>query len=584
VQIPPLKTDTGTYIVSNEAKAEEIAAHLQTVWNDKDGVKPHLPANLAVPAEFLSDVESVFDELQKIRNNCAPGPDGIHPTMLKVTSPYLVASLSKLINRTIHEGHFPECWKKTDTIPIPKINGELSKRDFRPISLSTIVSRVCEAHILQILQQQIEGKLGNEQYGFRPGRGTVDALALHEHRILEGFELCRKKKRYTQVTGVFFDVSKAFDSVPHGALLTCLERDYQVHPVILSWLRSYLEGRSHRVRIEDSFSSAHPILSGVPQGSKLGPVLFIAYINSLSSIPLSENTSIVLYADDLALVKPIVSDNCVAELNQDIAKIHEHFHNLFLSLNPNKTKFMRFSVDPRAEDRPVPNLSIGGVPIERVRFYRYLGVTYDERISWSAHTRIKCNGLKKAVGALNRTFGKQRGEEVMKRVYHQQLFPVLTYALAMWWPQHVQNRVQLEKAQRFALQTIQRNHTRSYEELCQRSNLLPVSWTAAMFRCRLIYLYHTGLHPWEQPFPLSRDAGVRRAPRLALNEDNYELPFCHLERSDTSCYRESVRIWNRVPTDWTSLDKKGFYNRLRENVNLGQLLEPFAQYPSMANL
>jgi hypothetical protein len=105
-----------------------------------------------------------------------------------------------------------------------------------------------------------------------------------------------------------------------------------------------------------------------------------------------------------------------------------------------------------------------------------------------------------------------------------------------------------------------------------------------MFRCRLVYLYHKGLHPWEQPFPLSRDAEVRRAPRLAAHDDTYELPFCHLERADFSCYRESVRIWNRVPLDWIGLDKKGFYQRLRVNANLDQLLAPFAQYPSMANL
>ena len=237
---------------------------------------------------------------------------------------------------------------------------------------------------------------------------------------------------------------------------------------------------------------------------------------------------------------------------------------------------MQFSVSPLPP--AIHPKRIRGEEIEKVGKFRYLGVTYDERMSWKTHTKAKCMGLKRATGALNSVFGKHRGHDVFRKIYCEQIFPVLSYAICVWYPPYAESRLQLEKAQKFALRTIQRNYTRTYQELLVRSRVLPVSLTAASFRCRLVFLWHHQIHFWPNQLPLTHDLQVRRAQRLTTNAFRYELPVCRINRADCSALRESVRIWNRMPTDWVELDKRNFYLKMKQSDLIGGLVAPLRVY------
>ena len=341
-------------------------------------------------------------------------------------------------------------------------------------------------------------------------------------------------------------------------------------------------GRTFQVKVDNELSAPRAVLSGVPQGSKLGPLLFIAYIDSLCKLPLSPQADIILYADDIAYIKPVTSEQDKIDLQNDVDQICNELNSSFLQLNVTKTKLMQFSVSPVP---PVPpQVSICGNLIEKVRNFRYLGLLYDERLSWADHAKCKARGLKKAVGALNAVFGKHRGHDVFKKIYTQQIFPVLSYGIQVWFPPHAQTRVQLERAQRFALRTIQRNYTRSYPELLRYSKVLPISYTAASFRCRLAYLWHNQLHYWPNALHLVTELPLRRAPRLAAaNEAAYELPLYRLDRTNVSCQREAIRIWNRVPNEWSDLDKKNFYSKLKKREVIEALVAPLPQYCNYNN-
>ena len=579
--IPPIVRSDGALVIGNQGKADLIADQFQAVFNRADGIIPHLPKT-AVPAEFLCSEAFVLDEIANLRNRCAPGKDGIFPCMVKCASFYLAGAIAKLINRSILEGEFPSPWKETIVSPIPKVRWEPTARNFRPITLLAIFSKICEAHIFDIVRESLERSLSNRQFAYRRGRGTVDALAYHEHLICEGMERCRQKNTATNVLGVFFDVSKAFDSIPFGNLLCTLERDFDLHPSILVWLKSYLMGRTLQVKVEDCLSAPKEVLSGVPQGSRLGPLLFIAYVNSIADLELSPHAHVILYADDIAYIKAVTSVQDSTDLQNDINRIDAELTAKFLDLNAAKTKLMQFSVSPVPPEPPV--LSVRGNAVERVPNFRYLGLLYDERLSWADHARVKARGLKRAVGALNAIFGKKRSHEVFRRIYVQQIFPVLSYAIQVWYPSHAQNRILLERAQKFALRTIQRDYTRNYCDLLGYSKLLPISFTAASFRCRLLYLWHSQLHFWPDPLPLTADLPLRRAARLARNDSAYEVPVYRLDRTNVSCVREAVRIWNRLPSEWVLLDKHSFYSKLKRRSVLQELVGPLSMYENFDNL
>ena len=582
--IPPLEADNGAYIVDNLGKAEVLADHFQSVYNLEQDVIPEFP-KIPVPAEFLCRDDFILEEIFKVRNKCAPGPDSIWPCMLKETAAYLAGPLAKIINRSLTEMEFPTSWKETYISPIPKKPNDLTKKDFRPITLTPIIARISEAHVIDLMRPSIGERLSKNHFAYQKGKGTVDALQFHEHLICQGFEACRAQNRPTNVVGVFCDVQKAFDSVTFGSLLSLLERDFELHPVLLQWLKSYLRGRSFKVRVGNSFSVPRPVLSGVPQGSKLGPMLFNAYMNSVADLELSENAALIVYADDVAYVKPIVTEEGKDELQQDLDKLDTALNHISLTLNVEKTKLMRFSVSPALPDPPVAQ--IRGQPVERVDKFRYLGVTFDERMSWKLHTKAKAVGLKRETGALNAVLGKQRGHDTFRKIYCQQILPRMTYAINVWYPPLVESRIQLEKAQKFALRTIQRNYTRNYQDLLAFSRVPPLGLTAANFRCRLVYLWYRELHFWPNPLQQTRDLQLRRAQRLVRNEQSYQLPVCRLGRADVSCAREAVRIWNRIPTEWVELDKQSFHAKLAQHDLLEGLLAtppPIETYSAFQNV
>jgi hypothetical protein len=273
--IPILITKLGTEAINNEDKVEALLTQFKSVFKEKDDeLLPFSVLNDVVPT---CSVKHILRKIKKLSYRKSPGLDGISMQIYKNCSLVIGPCLVEIANRCIKEGDYPDIWKEAVVTPIPKTNKPSEKcEDYRPISLLPIAGKLIESCIREILLHYLQPHLSNKQYGFRAGRSTSDAVLMLQHHILRGLEDCERSKKPTNVCAVYFDVSKAFDTVPHNKLLNHLQFSYNLPQCILKFLKSYLTNTRMRVKIGQTISRSENVTSGVAQGSTLGPPLFVA--------------------------------------------------------------------------------------------------------------------------------------------------------------------------------------------------------------------------------------------------------------------------------------------------------------------
>ena len=283
------------------------------------------------------------------------------------------------------------------------------------------------------------------QFGFLPNRSTTTALIYSTQSILSLLET------HPAVCGVFLDLRKAFDSVPHMPLLDLLS-SVSLHPHLLNWIHSYFLNRSQRVVVNGQTSPPLPISSGVPQGSILGPLLFILYINGITNLPLSPSTQLILYADDIFLFHPISTLSDLHSLQSDLDSISTWLSSNSLQLNSSKSKYIFFSRKSPPYFDSFPSLSLSNVPLERVSSFCYLGVTLTSSLSWSTHILSICRKARKILGLIFRHFYPHSSPSTILRLYTSLVRPHLEYCFTVCDPpssSHLSRR--LESVQLFAL-------------------------------------------------------------------------------------------------------------------------------------
>jgi hypothetical protein len=299
---------------------------------------PPLSSDLPYSFEFKEVDESfILQELGSLKTNKATGLDQISAKLLKDSSSIIASGLTKIINASFVSQTFPDIWKKGKIIPFFKSNDPTSPNNYRPITILPIVSKVME-HIVhrQVYEYLQEHDLiTSEQFGFRPKLSTSIALTQLTEEILHNLD-------NKLVTGaVFIDLRKAFDTVDHELLIMKL-RNLGFSKSVINWFTSYLSSRTVVTSINNSTSSARPVTVGVPQGSILGPLLFLIFINDLPQC--LNNCKSILYADDTLLYYSAKSTTELeAKINADLQSLSQWLNNNLLTLNYEKTKFMIFT-------------------------------------------------------------------------------------------------------------------------------------------------------------------------------------------------------------------------------------------------
>ena len=270
----------------------------------------------------VGEVEAVLKSLDP---NKATGPDEIPARILKETATTIAPSLCKLFNRSLGEGYIPSEWKLANVVPVYKKDEKDHVENYRPISLLCIISKVLERCVLNRINDRLEDLIADCQHGFRSGRSCVTNLL--ETLDYIGAILDR--------AGQVDCVSKAFDKVRHDLLIEKL-RDAGFGGNLLTWFHAYLCGRRQRVTVLGATSRDLPVTSGVPQGSILGPALFLLYVNNLPDSIL--NSKVAMFADDTKVYKVVMSEDDGAALQQDLDNLSSWSAASGLAFNDKKCK------------------------------------------------------------------------------------------------------------------------------------------------------------------------------------------------------------------------------------------------------
>ena len=342
--IPPLcstlPSGENKLYFSDEEKAKCLNDYFASISNVDDR-NTTLPPLYCKSRNSLTNVSCTEEEtefiIETLNPNKANGLDGISNRMLKAVSKNISKPLAILLNRSFSEGIFPETWKISGLIPIPKKGDKTSPSNYRPIALLSNVSKIQERIAFKNLYNHLHENnlLYKYQSGFLPQHSTVFQLIDIYHNICQSFD----NHRFSCM--VFLDVSKAFDRVWHKGLIFKLKQ-HGIEGDFLNWLTDYLNGRQQQVIISGCTSTLKPIKAGVPQGSVLGPLLFLIYVNDIADSLL---TLTRLFADDSSLFYSASSlEDIQGLINHDLIILSQWAKQWLVTFNPSKTEAILFTL------------------------------------------------------------------------------------------------------------------------------------------------------------------------------------------------------------------------------------------------
>ena len=370
------------------------------------------------PGEILKIIDS-FSAYK------SPGPDKIASKFLKIGAPALSIILSILINDCFSQGVFPNSLKIARVVAIFKEGLPDLCLNYRPISIISVLSKLIEKLTYKRLVKYLDkfSILNNSQFGFRSGHSTTHAIASIHERILENIN----SNKHT--ISIYLDLSKAFDSVDHTILLNKLSH-YGIRGVSLQFFKSYLSDRQQFTVVNGEISNILSIICGVPQGSTLGPLLFLLYINDLAT---ASKFIVSLFADDTCL---LLSHENLATLENTCNAELIHINNWFLAnkLTANRTKASKFMLTMGKIKMKQPesfNLYMGNTTLEKVKKVKYLGVIFDDGFKWDDHVSYICKKISQAVGVLSK-LRYYVDIKTLIEVYHSLVNSHLSYALMVW--------------------------------------------------------------------------------------------------------------------------------------------------------
>jgi hypothetical protein len=484
--------------------------------------------------------QEVLSIVKNMKAKTSSGHDEINPKLLRETIPGILKPITHIINLSLKHGIVPDKMKLAKVIPIFKNGDNSNIANYRPISLLPAFSKILEKVVYVRLYKYFvkHGILNPFQYGFREFMSTDLAILELQDRIaslISSGSWC---------LGIFLDLSKAFDTINHEILISKLE-SYGVRGLALSWFMSYLSNRTQFTLINNNKSTVRSIECGVPQGSILGPLLFLIYINDINNaIKLGDP---ILFADDTNI---IYSNKDLSELinntNKELLNVSKWFTANKLSVNVKKTKFMLFRPNARCNSGYIQNILINNQALERVTSIKFLGVILEESLNWQAHINFKANKISKAIGVMSR-LKHQLPEHTLYILYNSLILPHLHYAITAWGGSPLNHQKRLITLQKKALRILSKSsyhcHTDPIFSSCK---LLKLHDLYKISCCKLMFQRIKGRLPAYHSAQLVLNNN--QDLRMTRQSGDVKTPVIH-KRIDRQLLSYRIgTVWNNLPT------------------------------------
>jgi len=502
----------------------------------------------------VSDLE-ITSIINSLKNTSSKGYDDIPGHLIKFCVNELSGILAHINNASLSTGVFPDALKLAKIVPIFKNGDKKIVSNYRPISVLSSFSKIFEKIMYVRLENYLQTNsiLHQSQYGFRKKMSTSMALLSLTEEISRSMD----NKNFT--IGVFIDLAKAFDTVNHKILLEKLKH-YGLRGTTNDWFKSYLENRKQFVVINKTSSNCSTIACGVPQGSILGPLLFILYINDLNTV--SDVLRTIMFADDTNLFLTGKNlDEIKIQFNEKLKTISLWFQTNLLSLNVSKTSYIVFTNGVVSSNI---DLFIDDVKIDRVFETKFLGVVITHRLSWKPHIAIVCSKMSKNIGIIAKVRHLLPQSHV-RLLYLTLVQPYMNYCCIVW--SGTDKTDDLDR-----IHKIQKRYCRLITFSNTRAHAAPLFKILKFFTIYQMYTYHVLLFMYKNLNNIG--PGVLFSFQMNMDVHSHftrqhcrlHTAFCRTRTRQRTLHYQGPKIWNDLPHDMKTLRFSLFKRRIKNYI------------------
>lgn len=517
-------------------------------------VPPLTSRNFLPMDPIFIDVIGVSKVIDVLKCSSAAGVDGINSKFLKSTKMYSAIILSKLFSQSLESGSIPDDWKTGKVVPLHKSGDSHDPFNYRPISLTSVPCKVLEHIICSHLVSFLESNsfFSSAQHGFRRPFSCDTQLLSFTHELHSFLD------NGSSTDCVFLDFSKAFDKVSHKLLIHKL-RTLNIDPYVLDWIIAFLSHRVQFVNVNNNNSHLVPVDSGVPQGSVIGPLLFLIYINDLVT---NISSPICLFADDCVLFRNITDHSDVIHLQSDLDVIALWCNSWQMELNTNKCKSMRVS----RSNSLCPTYSINNKSLESVTCYKYLGVHITSDLTWNTHVEYVVSNANRTLGYIKRNFF-QAPSSLKLTLYKSLVRPKLEYASSIWDPGHQGLISRLEATQNRAVRFILSNYHRTASVTSMKLTLSLPSLSSRRKTARLCLFHKIYHHIPSLRLKLMLEPSYRSSRLDHIHKVG--IPNFNTFKFSTSFIPRTSTDWNHLPASIADINDISLFKQSLINSTLG---------------